>query len=111
MTDTTSMAGTHGVVSPYPGGPNCITSEQIKLRRFYLDSLGLMPEEDLSIMLDVTMQTIKQWRYEGRGPKFTKLGKAVFYRRGDVQAWVDANVRDPATAPDTGGEEPPVGGE
>lgn len=32
------------------------------------------------------------WRYQGRGPAFVKVGRHVRYRRRDVDAWIDRHV-------------------
>jgi Helix-turn-helix domain len=54
----------------------------------------LTTEQVSSDMLDdaVTPETLRKWRRIGRGPVFKKLGMNVRYRRGDVQAWLDANT-------------------
>ena len=39
--------------------------------------------------------TDKSWaamRHKGTGPRYVKLGRKVYYRRVDVQAWIDSNV-------------------
>lgn len=36
-------------------------------------------------------RTLRQWRYTGKGPIFTKLGRAVRYRRDDLDAWIEGN--------------------
>lgn len=61
----------------------------VELRHSYL---MLFTETDLAAVLEVEVRTLQSWRAEGRGPDFVKLGKSVFYRVSDVQAWVEANV-------------------
>ncbi|GAB3698529.1 helix-turn-helix transcriptional regulator [Mariniluteicoccus flavus] len=34
--------------------------------------------------------TLAYFRHVGKGPKFGKLGRRVFYREADVLAWIDA---------------------
>ena len=34
----------------------------------------------------ITKDTLTTWRYHGRGPRFFRAGKRVFYREGDVLA-------------------------
>ena len=64
----------------------------------YLRNLaGLLTEEDLQLTLGVAGATLQLWRIDGSGPKFAKLGKSVFYRLDDVQAWVVANLRQRTT--------------
>jgi len=37
--------------------------------------------------------TLIQWRCEGRGPKFLKLGRHVRYRLEDVEAYEEQHLR------------------
>ena len=54
--------------------------------------IGIMSVDEVAAVLDVTAHTLYIWRADGRGPKFVKLGRTVFYRRQDVQDWIDSNV-------------------
>ena len=40
--------------------------------------------------------TLSTWRSLGKGPKYVKIGGRVFYRLGDLDAFIDASVVDPA---------------
>ena len=31
--------------------------------------------------------TLTDWRYKGKGPRYFRAGKRVFYREADVLAW------------------------
>lgn len=42
---------------------------------------------------EVSESTLEKWRSTGRGPKFVKAGRAVFYRRADVEAWLTRRTR------------------
>ena len=42
--------------------------------------------------LNVQSSTLEQWRWNGRGPRFSKLGRAVRYRQSDLDAFLDARV-------------------
>lgn len=44
---------------------------------------------------------LRQWRYEGRGPAYVKLGRRVAYRTEDLDTWINGNVRDPERERDT----------
>lgn len=57
--------------------------------------IGLFTATEVAAMLEVTTHTLAMWRVEKRGPAFVKLGRSIFYRRDDVQKWVDANVCPP----------------
>lgn len=34
--------------------------------------------------------TLYGWRHRGVGPKSTRLGRRVYYRRRDIEGWIDA---------------------
>jgi hypothetical protein len=44
------------------------------------------------IVPGTTDQTWAAKRHMGTGPRYVKLGRKVYYRRADVQAWIEANV-------------------
>ncbi|HEX5362377.1 MAG TPA: DNA-binding protein [Fluviicoccus sp.] len=47
-----------------------------------------LSEKDLSIRWGVSVRTLKAWRAEGIGPKWTVLGKnTVRYRMEDIAAY------------------------
>lgn len=54
--------------------------------RQFADEVGLQP------------QTLSKWRCEGRGPAFVKLGRAIRYRRADVERYIDSQLRNTSTA-------------
>lgn len=54
--------------------------------------VGLLSPEEIATMLEVTAHTLAQWRAEKRGPAYVRLGRNVFYRLADVQAWIDDSV-------------------
>ena len=58
----------------------------------------LLDDEKLSGVLDVPVGTLANWRYQGRGPRFIKVGRAVRYRRSDVEAWLERNARESTAA-------------
>lgn len=43
--------------------------------------------------LGLQRTTLEAWRCRGGGPAFVKLGRAVRYRRADLDAWIDSRVR------------------
>lgn len=59
-----------------------------------------LPEQLLTIgqlaaFLNITTQTLYDWRSEGKGPVAIKVGALVRYRLADVEAWLEAH-REPA---------------
>lgn len=35
----------------------------------------------------VSVETLKDWRYHNRGPKYVKLGQQIRYRLHDLEEW------------------------
>nr|NJM01832.1 helix-turn-helix domain-containing protein [Desulfobacula sp.] len=44
-------------------------------------------------VLGVKDNTLEIWRHRGIGPKFVKIGGAVRYRIGDLEAYIEAQTR------------------
>lgn len=60
--------------------------------------------EDLAKQLggDISPRTVEDWRTDGIGPRFFRLGKGgpkspVRYRQADVDAWVESRLVAPAS--------------
>lgn len=41
----------------------------------------------------VTKGTLTNWRHQGKGPPWRKLGSRVVYRMEDVLAWEESNTK------------------
>lgn len=52
----------------------------------------LIHEKDLALRLNVSIATIRRWRYEGGGPPFVKLGALVRYVPQEIEAWIRAKA-------------------
>lgn len=39
--------------------------------------------------------TLNWWRVKGRGPTFIKIGRRVFYRQSDLDAFINAGITEP----------------
>jgi predicted DNA-binding transcriptional regulator AlpA len=64
----------------------CPRSEKLR------DTFALLSEADLAALIGVDPRTLTVWRCQKRGPDVVKLGRAIFYRRADVDAWIALNV-------------------
>lgn len=42
----------------------------------------------------LSVSTLNKLRLTGGGPRFAKLGRAVRYRVADVDAWIEASLRN-----------------
>jgi predicted DNA-binding transcriptional regulator AlpA len=56
------------------------------------DVFQLLSPADLAALIGIDERTLAVWRSAHRGPDFVRLGRAIFYRRADVLAWVELNV-------------------
>ncbi len=57
----------------------------------------LLTPDDVSQYLGVPPGTLANWRYQGHGPAFVRLGRHVRYRAGDVDEWINSQVaRNPS---------------
>lgn len=54
----------------------------------------LITPEQLAIWLGLSLNTVNQWRYLKRGPRFLKIGKNVRYSEEDVLEWLDQQSRE-----------------
>lgn len=54
----------------------------------------LMTPRELSAYLGVPSATLANWRYQGYGPPFVKVGRQVRYRIDDLDRWLRANGSD-----------------
>jgi len=53
---------------------------------------GLIPASAMpSLFQGTTAQTWATLRHKGNGPAFVKLMRRVYYRRCDVEAWIEQN--------------------
>jgi len=48
------------------------------------DQNHLLKPSQATDYLGVSAKTLANWRYQGSGPKFRKIGSRVFYRRSDL---------------------------
>lgn len=57
--------------------------------------LGMLPEvlteKQVSEVYGLSIPFLRRARRERRGPRFLKISKSVRYRRGDVEAYLDAH--------------------
>ncbi len=53
----------------------------------------LLTINELADYLKVPTATIYYWRHEGVGPPVLKAGRALRYRRSEVDAWLEAGGR------------------
>ena len=54
--------------------------------------LGLVTQEELAVTLELSVDTLREWRRLKQGPDFVRTGKSVMYREVDIQDWLKRNV-------------------
>ncbi len=52
--------------------------------------LNLLTEYEVAQWLHVSLASLRRWRPERRGPRFTKVSSLVRYRPEDVEEWLAA---------------------
>jgi hypothetical protein len=52
---------------------------------------GLLTPEDVATLLQVTVNTLQNWRYNGRGPIFSRVGGIIRYTREDINTFVTSS--------------------
>lgn len=48
-----------------------------------------MTAEEVAEFLRVPVPTLYQWNHKGTGPRVSRVGRWLRYRRRDVEAWLD----------------------
>jgi excisionase family DNA binding protein len=55
-------------------------------------SPALLTTLEAAAYLNIQPATMEQHRWNGRGPRFVKIGRSVRYRQADLDAFLDARV-------------------
>ena len=66
---------------------------QLKEYNMKKENESLLTQDEVSNMLDLAVPTLRKWRWEGKGPKFVKLGGRILYRESDIWAYINENVK------------------
>lgn len=48
--------------------------------------------EEAACYLNLKKSTLEAWRCRGGGPSFVRLGRAIRYRKSDLDWWVESRV-------------------
>jgi hypothetical protein len=57
-------------------------------------SSPLLSPELAGAYIRIHHRTLKNWRVLGRGPRYVRVGRRAFYRRADLDAWLEAHAYD-----------------
>lgn len=55
-----------------------------------------LSRKQLAAELGVTVRTISRWRWERKGPTAHVIGGRIFFKRSDVEAWLEKQREDAA---------------
>ena len=59
----------------------------------------LLSTKEAARYLRLSHRTLERYRVTGEGPRYLKVGRRVFYRRTDLDAWLDGRVRRSTSDP------------
>lgn len=48
--------------------------------------------QEAAAYLNIKPTTLEQWRWNGKGPRFCKIGRSCRYRQADLDAFLGARV-------------------
>ncbi|WP_421736585.1 helix-turn-helix transcriptional regulator [Caulobacter sp.] len=63
---------------------------------------GLLTVEEAAYRLRLSESSLNKWRVSGNGPAFIKLGRRIFYRTSDLDAWLSQSIYKSTTQYSTG---------
>lgn len=70
------------------------SSKQHRQRTAILTDKRFMTPQDVSARYEgrIGVRTLANWRSQGSGPPFVKIGGAILYKTDDLTAWEQANT-------------------
>lgn len=64
----------------------------------------ILDTRDAADFLGLSPHTLERWRWSGNGPRFLKMGKAVRYRRADLENYIERAARQNTSEASSHGE-------
>jgi excisionase family DNA binding protein len=55
------------------------------------DDEGLLTEEEVAVLLQVSVPLVRRLHLQGAGPPCVKIGRQTRYRQAAVQRWLDGD--------------------
>jgi hypothetical protein len=56
--------------------------------------IHLLNEGETATLLGLSPRSLRKWRWAGKGPRYTKLGRRVMYNLRDLEAFIEAGARE-----------------
>jgi hypothetical protein len=73
-------------------GVEAVDAQEVVSGDSFRARLGLLTQEELAAVLDVSPDTLREWRRLKQGPDYVKAGKGVMYREKDIMRWLERNI-------------------
>jgi predicted DNA-binding transcriptional regulator AlpA len=54
---------------------------------------SLLNQKQAAKILGLSVRTLERHRVAGTGPRYSRLGRLIRYRPGDLTEWVEGNLR------------------
>ena len=61
----------------------------------------ILKEQDVALLIGVSVHTLRAWRWRKEGPAYYKVGSCVRYHQSSVEAYLNRHVVDPEAKPKT----------
>jgi hypothetical protein len=58
-------------------------------------SIQVVADVKAAKVLDISVQTLRNWRHMRKGPTYLKIGRSVRYRLDDLNTFMENNRIDP----------------
>ena len=58
-------------------------------------SSNLLNTTEAAEVLRLGVATLHRWRKAGKGPPYIEMGRKVYYRRTDLDRWIEEQQRQP----------------
>lgn len=55
----------------------------------------LLNTTEAAEVLRVAAITLHRWRNSGKGPPYIEMGRKIYYRRIDIERWIEEQQRQP----------------
>lgn len=61
----------------------------------------LLNTTEAAEVLRIAPITLHRWRNAGKGPVYVEMGRKVYYRRADLDRWIEEQQRQPQARANT----------
>ena len=61
----------------------------------------LLNTAEAAEVLRIAAITLHRWRNSGKGPPYIEMGRKIYYRRADLDRWIEEQQRQPQARANT----------